>query len=357
VDAASGDVGLGAHRDLQVQTGGAGLDAGSCDGVHIALAQDQEVVALHLDLVTIFGAEQHLVALLGATDVWPRANDLTPHQPLLLLGGSGNENPAATTALGLVGRHAHEDPIVQHLDRPLLRLIGVGDRFRLICHDGKVPSGPMDAEVGSPTSFTIASGDGVTLEAEYHVPAGASALVVLSHPHPQYGGDMYNPLIEQLFSALPASGIAAVRYNFRGVGRSTGEHGEGVTERLDAEAAFAAGAGVAESAGVDGPVVSAGWSFGADVSLAVGSEHLAAWVGIAAPLAIVEPGEMAASRDERPTLLLVPEHDQFRSPESAADIAASWPNTSVVTVAGGDHFLMGRSQVVAEEVEGFLGRL
>lgn len=211
----------------------------------------------------------------------------------------------------------------------------------------------MDAEVGTPTDLTITSDDGVTLEAEYHVPADATAVVVLSHPHPQYGGDMYNPLIEQLFRTLPQAGLATLRYNFRGVGRSSGEHAAGVGERLDAAAAFTAGAGL----GVDGAVVSAGWSFGADVSLAVDSGDLAGWVGIAAPLAIVEPAEMAAGRDERPTLLLVPENDQFRSPESASDIAADWPNTSVVTIAGGDHFLMGHSQVVAERIVEFVGRL
>jgi len=214
----------------------------------------------------------------------------------------------------------------------------------------------MNAVVGSPQAITVSSTDDtgpIGLEAEYHVPDDAIASVVLSHPHPQYGGDMYNPLIHQLFQALPEVGLAALRYNFRGVGASAGSHDGGVGERLDAAAAFEAGANL----GVDGPLVSCGWSFGADVSLATDSDQLAAWVAIAAPLAIVDPSEMVAARDQRPTLLLVPEHDQFRSPESAAEATADWPSTGLVTIEGGDHFLMGRAAAVAEQVVAFVQQL
>ena len=109
--------------------------------------------------------------------------------------------------------------------------------------------------------------------------------------------------------------------------------------------------------GVEGPLVSAGWSFGADVSLSVVHADLAAWVGIAAPLAIVDPADMAAPSDDRPTLLLVPEHDQFRSPDAASEVTSDWLATSVRTIAGGDHFLMGRSGVVAEAIVEFIGGL
>ena len=208
----------------------------------------------------------------------------------------------------------------------------------------------MNAVVGLPTKLTISTSDGHTLEAEYHLPDDATAVVVLSHPHPQYGGDMYNPLIEQLFRALPTAGVAALRYNFRGVGGSTGAHDNGVGERLDAAAAFKSAA----TLGVSGPLVSTGWSFGADVSLSVAVDELAAWVAIAAPLAIVDPTEMVAATDDRPTLLLVPEHDQYRSPEAAAEVTADWSATGLITIEGGDHFLTGYSQAVAEQIVAFV---
>lgn len=216
------------------------------------------------------------------------------------------------------------------------------------------------------------SADGIKLEAEaawpgaagpegrvadgIHSGGTAAAVAVLSHPHPLYGGDMWNPLVDHLFRALPASGIAALRYNFRGTGRSGGSHDNGNAEQLDAAAAFDATARLAAErspADEPPPVVSAGWSFGGDVSLAADHSSLAAWVGIAAPLRIVDPAGMAAPHDRRPKLLLVPEHDQFRSPAEAAEITEGWTNARIEVIAGGDHFLMNHAKAVAQYIETF----
>ena len=202
--------------------------------------------------------------------------------------------------------------------------------------------------------------DGTELEAEVSWPADAAAVAVLSHPHPLYGGDMWNPLIDHLFRALPAAGIAALRYNFRGTGSSGGSHDDGKAEQLDAAAAFDAAVGLAaEQSGNGGTldVVSAGWSFGGDVSLAADHDELAAWIGIAAPLRIVDPADMTAPNDPRPKLLLVPQHDQFRSPPEAAEIVSGWTNTQLDVITGGDHFLMGHARAVADQIAEFVADL
>src|SRR5438552_3863528 len=65
--------------------------------------------------------------------------------------------------------------------------------------------------------LTLATRDGVALEAEQATPEGASrASVVLCHPHPQYGGTMRSIVISALFDALPAAGFTCLRFNFRG---------------------------------------------------------------------------------------------------------------------------------------------
>ena len=212
----------------------------------------------------------------------------------------------------------------------------------------------------SPQPAAAVASDGTELEAEVSWPADAAAVAVLSHPHPLYGGDMWNPLIDHLFRALPAAGIAALRYNFRGTGSSGGSHDDGKAERLDAAAAFDAAVRLAaeQSGGGESPaVVSAGWSFGGDVSLAADHHRLSAWIGIAAPLRIVDPADMAAPNDPRPKLLLVPQHDQFRSPAEAAEIAAGWTNTRLEVIAGGDHFLMGHARAVADLISEFVSGL
>lgn len=92
-------------------------------------------------------------------------------------------------------------------------------------------------------SITLTTDDGVELEAECHVPDGnaadeVKATVVIAHPHPLHGGDMYSPVTSALFGSLPALGVAGVRFNFRGVGRSGGSHNGGDAERLDVRAAI-----------------------------------------------------------------------------------------------------------------------
>src|SRR4051812_26779918 len=79
--------------------------------------------------------------------------------------------------------------------------------------------------------------DGVVLEAEVSLVADAMACVVLAHPHPQFGGDMHSLVTDALFHSLPGLGVSALRFNFRGVGRSGGVHDEGRGERLDVAAA------------------------------------------------------------------------------------------------------------------------
>jgi len=194
--------------------------------------------------------------------------------------------------------------------------------------------------------------DGLTLEGELHVPDGARAAVVLAHPHPLHGGNMRSIVISALFAGLPAAGVAALRFNFRGVGASEGTHDEGRGERLDVVAALDA---LAEIAGAPGlPLVLAGWSFGADTSLAVDDERHAGWFAVAPPLR--HTGDVAAASDPRPALLAVPERDQFRSPESAREVVASWTNTRIHVVPGADHFLVGRTDRVVELAVEFINR-
>lgn len=198
----------------------------------------------------------------------------------------------------------------------------------------------------SRSEFSISS-DGAELEAEWARPDGAQATVVLSHPHPQYGGDMWNPLVDHLYRALPDRGIAALRYNFRGTGASTGSFDGGSGERHDAAAAFAAAADVVPQ----GPVVSVGWSFGAVMSLSADHEALCGWVGIAAPMTMDDPSAMTAATDTRPKLLLVPEYDQFTSPVAAARATESWNNTTIETLHGTDHSVAGRANDVVDAIQ------
>ena len=62
---------------------------------------------------------------------------------------------------------------------------------------------------------------------------------VVCHPHPLYGGTMHNKVVYRLARGLRRAGIVVLRFNFRGVGASTGEHGHLEGEIEDARAALA----------------------------------------------------------------------------------------------------------------------
>ena len=204
----------------------------------------------------------------------------------------------------------------------------------------------------APRPFPLSTDDGVALEGELWEPDRPWARVVLAHPHPQHGGSMRSIVTGALFTALGPAGVLTLRFNFRGVEGSGGSHEGGVGERRDVAAAIDA---MAEESSA-GPLVLVGWSFGGDVSAAMPDERLDGWVLVAPPLR-TQPDAFAIGDDLRPKLLVVPEHDQFLSPEAAAEATAGWRATEMDVVAGADHFVVGRTDKVVESVTAFLRTL
>ncbi len=174
--------------------------------------------------------------------------------------------------------------------------------------------------------------DGLRLEGDLCTPHGAALGVVICHPHPQFGGDRYNPVVDAMFRSLAAAGIAVLRFDFRGVNGSEGTHGGGVPERLDAVAALDTLSSV-----VGAPLWLAGYSFGAAVGLDVLHDSLDGWLAVAPPLAMM-PAARAAATDPRPKHVLVAGHDQFSPPAPTAEAMRAWVNAHVTVVARADHF-------------------
>ena len=189
--------------------------------------------------------------------------------------------------------------------------------------------------------------DGLALQAEWSAPTSPRAVVVLCHPHPQYGGSMRSIVISALFDALPRAGVACLRFNFRGVEDSEGAYGEGVTEPLDVAAAVEAAAVALPEV----PLTLAGWSFGADMALVVDDARVARWIAIAPPLRFRASADYeTVAADARPKLLILAAHDEFRAPEEVEHDTAHWTNTRVEIVAGASHFFVGRTDRVVELV-------
>jgi len=107
------------------------------------------------------------------------------------------------------------------------------------------------------------------LEGVLREPAAPVAAVVVCHPHPLGGGTMNNNVVYRAAKALVEGGLATLRFNFRGVGASTGRYDEGVGEEDDARDALA----FLRARHPTLPIWMAGFSFGARVGLTVGARE------------------------------------------------------------------------------------
>ena len=173
---------------------------------------------------------------------------------------------------------------------------------------------------------------------------------VVCHPHPQYGGDMDNAVVCAIVGALHQAGYATLRFNFRGVGASTGVYGDGVGEIEDARNAVCYLRDRSEGA----RFTLAGYSFGAMVGLhaGMGMEEVDRLIAVAPPLAFGNIGFLGQCPKEK--LFIVGDRDQFcglaELEEALATIAE--PKTLRV-VPGADHFFAGHERGVADAARSF----
>jgi alpha/beta superfamily hydrolase len=173
----------------------------------------------------------------------------------------------------------------------------------------------------------------------FEVEAPRAAAVVL-HPHPQLGGTMNHHVPYRLARALRDAGITALRFNFRGVGRSTGSYDDGRGEQDDARTALDFLA--ARAPGV--PLWIAGFSFGAWVglSVAVSDPRVRAVLLAGVAQRLFDHGPVAA-RLQAPLGAIQGEGDAFGPPaevEAALRRAAGLAFWRVIP--GADHLFTGQ---------------
>ena len=196
-------------------------------------------------------------------------------------------------------------------------------------------------------------GKGVQLEAVFREPArkpGRSA-AVLCHPHPAHGGTMDNRVIYRTGKAALEAGLAVLRFNFRGVGASTGSYDEGIGEQDDVAAAIDWLA--ARYPGL--PLALAGFSFGAWVGLQVGARdtRIGAMAGLAPPMRFYDFDFLVENR--KPTLLVTGSRDEFCPQELMDSLASKLPgSTALRRVEGADHYFSKDLPQVQDLVTTFL---
>ena len=198
----------------------------------------------------------------------------------------------------------------------------------------------------------------LSLEGILHIPEGAGPFpaVIVCHPHPLYGGSMENNVVNSLCAALTQAGFLAFKFNFRGVGRSQGEFGQGIGEQEDVRAAISFLNGVAEADAAR--LGLAGYSAGAGFSFPVGvaDARIKALAAVSPPLSMFD----FASLDDcvKPKFLISGSLDDIAPSSQFQQFCQGLPRPrECVTVEGADHFWWGYEFNLANEIADFFAKM
>jgi alpha/beta superfamily hydrolase len=190
------------------------------------------------------------------------------------------------------------------------------------------------------------------LEALIDSPAAAPrAVAVVAHPLPTEGGTMHTKVVYQSAKALARAGCAALRFNFRGVGRSAGSWDEGRGEQDDYRAAldFAA----VRYPGVE--IWAAGFSFGSYIAMTVGAQddRVCALIGIAPP--VNKYDFSVAQGSTKPKFLVHGSEDELIPLKLVRELYARMADPKeLVEIDRANHLFDGQAPEVGEALEDLL---
>ena len=176
------------------------------------------------------------------------------------------------------------------------------------------------------------------------------AVMVIAHPHPLYGGTMQNKVVHTLARGALNSGVAALRFNFRGVGNSEGAHDEGRGERNDLLAVVA----WAKQMFPRLPLWFSGFSFGAGVALHTVEQAGAEKLLLVAPPLNLYPDLRKINQINIPWSVLMGDEDEV----VPFALVSEWVEEQKLppdfrVFSGASHFFHGRLVELRQAVEGF----
>ncbi|MEM6640230.1 MAG: alpha/beta family hydrolase [Pseudomonadota bacterium] len=188
------------------------------------------------------------------------------------------------------------------------------------------------------------------LETIFEQPDDVRAVGLVCHPHPQFQGAMTNKVAHTLARAMLDEGVAALRFNFRGVGQSEGDYDHGVGEVADA---LAAAEWLARQYPTL-PMVISGFSFGARVAILAASRRPCEALISVAP-AVALNFALPFEHPNVPWLVVQGDADEL----VACDDVIGWtqtldPRPDVEVMAGVGHFFHANLTRLRERVRQFL---
>lgn len=175
------------------------------------------------------------------------------------------------------------------------------------------------------------------LEAILKEPAGEpNGVALVCHPHPLGGGTMHNKVVYRAAAGLTEAGLITLRFNFRGVGSSTGAHDDGVGEQRDVTDALDYLAKTYPRQ----PVTFAGFSFGSrfGIEAVLNDSRIQRFISIGTPVDKYDFSFIKIVR--KPILFVHGDQDEFGSAEHLRIVVeqVESPDKKVVVFENCGHF-------------------
>jgi uncharacterized protein len=207
------------------------------------------------------------------------------------------------------------------------------------------------------TRVSFPSGE-LLLEGILAIPEGAGPFptVIVCHPHPLYGGSMDNNVVYSLSEALTQASLVSFKFNFRGVGGSQGEFGQGIGEQEDVEAAISFITTVKE---VDSKRIGlGGYSAGAGFALPVGCKdaRIKALAAVSPPFTMFDFDFLKSCH--KPKFLISGSRDNFTPVDQFLEFCQNLPESKECqSIEGADHFWWGYESTLAAKVTDFFTKV
>ncbi|MCP4719767.1 MAG: alpha/beta hydrolase [Desulfobacteraceae bacterium] len=174
--------------------------------------------------------------------------------------------------------------------------------------------------------------------------------VVVTHPHPLYGGNMDNPVVEQIVQSFFEKGFTTLRFNFRGTGKSSGMFDNGVGELDDVRAVLS----YLKESGIS-QLYLAGYSFGARMNASVVSSgyELQDHIMVSPPMGFMSFDDVESMPSTG--LILTGAKDEIAPSDMVQAAINRWQiHTQFEVIKGCDHFYAGCLDKLNQILSGYL---
>ncbi len=196
------------------------------------------------------------------------------------------------------------------------------------------------------------------LEAIVKEPRGERrGVAMVCHPHPAGGGTMHNKVVFRIATGLLDAGLTTLRFNYRGVGASTGE----MPKALELEGGKQDVRDVLDhlSSGFPGEEITlAGFSFGSrtGTEVAMNDDRVVRLISVGTPVDKYLDYDFLASA-KKPILFVHGDRDEFGSLGNLRSLTDRIPHAEVKIFADCGHFFEAHLDQLRDTVRDWVKRL